>query len=305
MTVKVFAPAKVNLTLHVTGQRDDGYHLIDSLVAFAPVGDDLEISDAPISSLTVEGPEAAGVPADVDNLVMKVAEIMAPGRGFAMTLHKNLPSAAGIGGGSADAAAAIRALMGDVDQVELERLEGLSEDKIRAEFGSTLGKVVDLGADIAVCVAPTWQRVRGIGGICEVLDFPALPVLLVNPRVAVPTPAVFKALKQKENAPMQDTIPPFKGIPDFSDWLVCQRNDLQAPALKICPEIGEVLDALAGLEGCLLARMSGSGATCFAIFETPELLRSGSLKIGKKHPDWWRSAGWLGNWIERSVPKFS
>lgn len=305
MTVSVFAPAKINLTLHVTGQRDDGYHLIDSLVAFAPVGDLLEISDAPVSSLTVEGPEAAGVPVDMDNLVMKVAEIMAPERSLAMTLEKNIPVAAGLGGGSADAAAAFRGLWNNWDESTLKRMEALTEEQIRAEFQPTFGRVVELGADIAMCVASMKQRARGIGGKDTPVEFPDVIALLVNPRVAVSTKEVFQALKQKDNSPMEEVLPTFDGPINFSEWLAQQRNDLEVPALKICPEIGTVLGVLRGLDGCLLARMSGSGATCFALFDAPEAARAARTLVMRGYPDWWVSGGWLGNWVEKAAPKFS
>ncbi len=305
MTVSVFAPAKINLTLHVTGQRDDGYHLIDSLVAFAPVGDYLTFSDAPVSSLTVEGPEAAGVPTDMDNLVMKVAEIMAPDRGLAMTLEKNIPIAAGLGGGSADAAAAFRGLWNNWDESTLKRMEALTEEQIRAEFQPTFGRVVELGADIAMCIASMKQRAQGIGGKDTPVDFPDVIALLVNPRVAVSTKEVFQALKQKNNSPMEEVLPTFDGPTDFSEWLAQQRNDLEVPALKICPEIGTVLGVLRGLDGCLLARMSGSGATCFALFDAPEASRAAREQVMRDNPEWWVSGGWLGNWVEKSVPVFS
>ncbi len=306
MTVKVFAPAKVNLTLHVTGQRDDGYHLIDSLVAFAPVGDCLTISDTPVSSLTVEGPEAAGVPTDMNNLVMKVAQIMAPGRGLAMTLEKNLPVASGIGGGSSDAAAAFRGLSDWVkDEPEFARLQSLDDQAFEAEFRPTLEKILELGADIPMCLLPWSQRVRGIGQKCERVKMPSLPALLVNPRVSVSTADVFKALKQKDNPPMEEALPNFSTVSDMVKWLGEQRNDLAAPAVKICPEIETVLTVLSGLEGCLLARMSGSGATCFAIFDTPEIAHAGAVKLYRDYPNWWRSGGGLGSWIEKSAPIFS
>lgn len=305
MTVSIFAPAKVNLTLHVTGQREDGYHLIDSLVAFAPIGDQLTMSDAPVSSLTVEGPEAAGVPADMNNLVMKVAEIMAPDRALGMTLHKNLPVASGIGGGSADAAAAFRGVFGQWSEGDLERIDGLADDQIKAEFQPTIGRVVELGADIAMCIACTKQRARGIGGKNSPVEFPDVFAVLVNPRVAVSTQEVFRALEKKDNHPMEEVIPAFDGVTDFAAWLALQRNDLETPAKQICPEINTALNLLGGLDGCLLARMSGSGATCFAIFASPEAADLAQKQVRRDNPGWWVSGGWLGNWVDKSVPVFS
>ncbi len=305
MTVKVFAPAKINLTLHVTGRRKDGYHLIDSLVAFAPVGDNLTIKKADSLTLTLTGPEAAGVPTDMGNLVMETAAIVAPGQRLAMALEKNLPVAAGIGGGSADAAAVYRGLFKGWGRADLENLNALSRDEIWAVFQPPPGRVVQLGADIPVCITPCWQRVRGVGEQCEMLDFPTIAGLLVNPRIAVSTAAVFQALEQTENAPMPPVIPEFSGPRDFAGWLAEQRNDLAAPALKICPQIGEVLDVLRRLDGCLLARMSGSGATCFALFETPEKSQAAKQRLQRDCPDWWLSAGSLGNWAGKAMPRFS
>ncbi len=302
MTVSVFAPAKINLTLHVTGQRDDGYHLIDSLVAFAPVGDYLTIQDGNTLSLTVEGPEAAGIPADMNNLVMKVAEILADGSGAAITLNKYLPVASGIGGGSADAAAAIRALSGywnhEAKNVGLFVPEGDALKHLARQF-------LSIGADIPMCLLPRQQRVRGIGEDIQQVEFPPLPALLVNPRVAVSTKEVFRGLKLNTNPPMEELLPDFESITEFTSWLAKQRNDLETPACKHCPEIGNVLDKLAGLDGCLLSRMSGSGATCFAIFETPEIAQVVGRKLLRDQPRWWIAGGLLGDWVEKSAPKFS
>ncbi len=306
MTVSVFAPAKINLTLHVTRQRHDGYHLIDSLVSFAPVGDQIIISDAPVSSLVVEGPEAEGVPTGMGNLVLQVAEIMAPGRGLAITLKKNLPVASGIGGGSTDAAAVIRTLLdvGDTD-AEYERIMSLDEDALGNKYSAIIENVFTLGADIMMCVLPGPQRVRGIGNKCDAIELPSLPALLVNPRIAVSTRDVFKALEQKELPPMAQVIPTFARASEFINWLALQRNDLETPAFEICPEICDVLKVLEKLDGCLLARMSGSGATCFVLFDNLELARAAQKKVRFDYPAWWVSEGKLGDWIEKSAPVFS
>jgi len=281
MTVSVFAPAKINLTLHVTGQRDDGHHLLDSLVVFAPVGDQLQIEGHDINSLTVVGPEGANVPADANNLALRAAEMVAPDRPVSIRLEKYLPVSSGIGGGSSDAAAVVRGMMADWD------------DRT---------SLMALGADVPMCLRPHPQRVRGIGEISEPVHLPPLPAVLVNPRVSVSTPAVFRALDAKKNTAMPEQIPKFGGVVDLCVWLSDQRNDLEEPAIQLCPEIGQVLKVLGGLDGALLARMSGSGATCFAIFETEELATAARQEIAKIYPNWWLASGVLGDMVERSKP---
>ena len=287
---EVFAPAKVNLTLHVTGQRPDGYHLLDSLVAFAPVGDVLRVAPGQGLSLHITGPMAGGVPGDGSNLVMKAAALLAgtaPGtRGASLRLDKHLPPASGIGGGSSDAAAAIRGLAllwGDDLPPGLARL----------------------GADVPMCLMPHPQRVGGIGDVLEPVTLPPLPAILVNPRVEVPTSAVFRGLARKDNPPMPKAIPAFAGASDCIDWLVTQRNDLQAPAIAAAPVIAEVLGALTALPGCRLARMSGSGATCFALFATETEAGAASAALSARHPDWWVAAGALGDQSDRSRPRMA
>ncbi|GGE54099.1 4-(cytidine 5'-diphospho)-2-C-methyl-D-erythritol kinase [Actibacterium pelagium] len=296
--VSVLAPAKVNLSLHVTGQRDDGYHLLDSLVAFAPVHDRLDISHGNTLSLTVEGPEGAGVPADMDNLVLKAAAMFADDRGAAITLTKNLPSASGIGGGSADAAAIVRGLM---------VFWGLAKDWDDPELADAVGqKLAALGADIPMCLLNRPARVSGIGDEIEYISpLGPIPAILINPRVEVSTPAVFRALKSKTNPPMPETLPAFKGVQDFVPWLTDQRNDLQEPALALAPEIGKVLNALEAEPDCMLARMSGSGATCFGIFPNKDSCYAATERLYTDHPDWWVAGGFLGDQFELSLPKVS
>jgi 4-diphosphocytidyl-2-C-methyl-D-erythritol kinase len=262
MIIKGFAPAKINLTLHVTGQRADGYHLLDSIVVFADVGDHLRFRKADDMRIDVSGPFAQGVPTDNRNLVWKAAELV-EWRGH-IELVKNLPHGAGIGGGSSDAAAVLRA------------------------FGGA-DHAVTLGADVPVCLATGPQRMRGIGDVLDPLDALApLEVVLVNPAVQVPTGPVFKALASKQNSPMPDIIPRFKDAAGLCSWLLEQRNDLQPPACAIAPAIH---DALAALEGAMLARMSGSGATCFGLFaQGADLV---AARIARAHPDWWVRAGKL------------
>ncbi len=302
-TVKVFAPAKINLTLHVTGQRDDGYHLLDSLVAFAPCCDTLTFQAGNTLSLTVDGPEAAGVPADMDNLALKAAALVAQGRGAAVTLTKHLPAASGIGGGSADAAAAYRGMLcfdengKALDQTMWAMPEVIAETQARA--------LLDLGADIPMCLMSKPARVQGIGEKIAFVPLPPLHVLLVNPRVAVSTPSVFKALASRNNAAMPEPLPSFPNAAMLTDWLKDQRNDLEPPAIQVAPVIGDVLSALRATDGCRLARMSGSGATCFALYPDKDTAINAGKMIEEAHPNWWIAGGTLGDQSALAAPKIS
>ncbi len=267
LPITEFAPAKINLALHVTGQRADGYHLLDSLVAFAEIGDRITAASAPTLTLEVSGPKQAGVPTDDSNLVLKAARLFGVD-GAALHLEKHLPAAAGIGGGSSDAAAALRAL---------SRLSGrpLPPDTER------------LGADIPVCLVPQCQRMEGVGE--RITPLPPLPetaILLVNPGVHQPTPAVFKALAQKTNPPLP-AIPAFPTATSLIAWLKETRNDLEPPAIHGAPVIAEVLESLSSAP---LARMSGSGATCFALFETREEAEKLANALRSARPEWWIAA---------------
>lgn len=241
--LRLRAPAKINLALHVTGRRADGYHLLDSLVVFTRFGDELEIGPAAADSFHIEGPFATGVPTDASNLVIKARDAIRQsyaGRGpLALRLTKNLPPASGIGGGSSDAAAC---------------LAGMAKGDL-AEIG------LRLGADLPMCLAAEPLRARGIGERIELLpDFPALSLVLANPGVEVPTSEIFRRLPSPDNAPLPE-------LPhgDVIGWLGATRNDLQAPAIAYAPQIGECLDMLER-SGAAFARMSGSGATCFGVF---------------------------------------
>ncbi|MCE5973598.1 4-(cytidine 5'-diphospho)-2-C-methyl-D-erythritol kinase [Sinirhodobacter sp. WL0062] len=296
--LSVFAPAKINLALHVIGQREDGYHLLDSLVAFAPVGDRLTLRPAEGFSMTVSGPEAQGVPTDHSNLVLKAAALFAAHTGMtggvAFHLEKNLPAASGIGGGSSDAAAAIRGLLqmgfGDASSVQA---------RVLGQLGAALTR---LGADIPMCLSPEPQRAQGVGDDLTAATLPPLPCLLVNPRVGVATPAVFKALIQKDN-PWITTPPQFADAQDCIAWLAVQRNDLQPPAIATAPVIATVLETLAALPGCRLTRMSGSGATCFALFATPAEARAAETALRASRPEWWCTEGTLGDQRAASAPR--
>ena len=299
-TVEIFAPAKINLALHVTGQRDDGYHLIDSLVAFAPVGDRITISAGEGLSVTVDGPEAAGVPTDESNLVIKAAQLLSQGRGASIRLTKGLPIASGMGGGSADAAATLRGLLAFwFNDAEAAELAG-APDQVLAEMFRNLPA---LGADLPMCLHARSCRARGIGERLDFIDFPALPTILVNPRAPVSTPAVFRALVQRNNPPLPEELPAFQGVTDFTDWLAEQRNDLEEAAASVVPEIWDALDAIAVTKGCRLARMSGTGATCFGLYPDEHAAAAAAKTIEAAHPDWWVSAGFLGSWSDRAQPR--
>ncbi|MDJ0627908.1 MAG: 4-(cytidine 5'-diphospho)-2-C-methyl-D-erythritol kinase [Rhodobacter sp.] len=268
-----FAPAKINLTLHVTGQRADGYHLLDSLVVFADTGDVVHVAPARQTSLTVTGPFSRQVPSDTSNLVLKAADwLKAPPA--AITLEKHLPAASGIGGGSSDAAATVRALSGC--------------------FGLTLplpAATAPLGADVPVCLRARACRMSGIGDILtEIPDLPPLHFVLANPGVPVSTSAVFANLASKKNRPMPARLPDWKGVDDFTAWLACQTNDLELPARLIAPAVGVALARLGQTEGCLLARMTGSGATCFGLYATRTEADDAARALQTVHPDWWITA---------------
>lgn len=268
------APAKVNLCLHVTGQRPDGYHLLDSLVVFVDVGDVIEVRAAPDVSLRVIGPQARGLPVGEDNLVLRAARAFSGSAGAEITLTKNLPAASGIGGGSADAAATLRALA-----------------RLWAMPLPDADSVLRLGADVPACLAGRPLRMQGIGERLQPLpDLPAAHLVLVNPGVAVATPAVFKALPSKNNPPLPE-VPGFASAFDMAQWLAAQRNDLEAPAMALAPVIGAVKQELAAAPGCLLARMSGSGATCFGLFADPTQAQTARAAISAAQPGWWVACG--------------
>ncbi|GGE41060.1 4-diphosphocytidyl-2-C-methyl-D-erythritol kinase [Primorskyibacter flagellatus] len=263
--VAEFAPAKINLTLHVTGQRPDGYHLLDSLVVFADVGDRLTLALSDTPALNVTGPRAEGVPGDARNLALRAAETA--GTTVRIALDKHLPAAAGIGGGSSDAAAVLRGI---------SRLTGLAppDDTVR------------LGADVPVCLPARAARMQGVGEIVTpVADLPRLHAVLVNPGVEVATPACFARLATRTNPPMPDPLPRWSGPADLIDWLATMRNDLEPPACHIAPVIADLLETLRADPACRLARMSGSGATCFALTDTAAHARAMAARLSR--PQWW------------------
>ncbi|MEM8979427.1 MAG: 4-(cytidine 5'-diphospho)-2-C-methyl-D-erythritol kinase [Pseudomonadota bacterium] len=256
-----FAPAKINLALHIKGQRADGYHLLDSLVAFADVGDSIICERADNMSLEVAGPRSAAVPSDSRNLMWKAAEGV--GAKLAMTLEKRLPAQAGIGGGSSDAATVLRAC------------EALG-------FSVPADLAVSLGADVPVCMLAQGARMRGIGEDITPVAFPELNALIVNPGVDVPTGQIFATMQDKNNSPLED-LPKT----DWLSWLARQRNDMQTAAIAHAPIIGELLEVLKCKKGVQVARMSGSGATCFALFEQFSEAEDAAQKLQERYSDWW------------------
>jgi len=264
---KVFAPAKINLTLHVTGKRVDGYHLLDSLVMFADVGDTIRVSPAAKTTLTVSGPRARGVPVDERNIMIRAAALARVGA--TMHLTKVLPHAAGIGGGSSDAAATLRAL------------SDLSGRPIP-------GNAHTLGADLPVCLLGQTARMRGVGEKVEALPgMPSLHAVLVNPNQPVLTAEVFKRLKQSDNAAMPQEVPQGQTAAELIDWLRDMRNDLEAPAIEAEPVIEQVFSALTVTPGCMLTRMSGSGGTCFGLYSDAETAASAAGRLSEQNPGWW------------------
>ncbi|WP_101065556.1 4-(cytidine 5'-diphospho)-2-C-methyl-D-erythritol kinase [Roseovarius salinarum] len=269
MAVELFVPAKVNLTLHVTGRREDGYHELDSLVVFADIGDRVRISPADETTLSLTGPMAEGVPTGRDNLVWRAAELF--GATATMELEKNLPPAAGIGGGSGDAAATLRAL---------SELTGKPVPAPEA--------LLELGADVPVCMTRGPARMRGVGERVDLLpDLPEIHAVLVNPDLPVLTRQVFAGLTRSDNPPMPDALPELPDSAALVAWLSEMRNDLEAPALEVAPVIGQVFATLRATPGCLLARMSGSGATCFGIYNDAETAASAQGRLTEQNPGWW------------------
>jgi 4-diphosphocytidyl-2-C-methyl-D-erythritol kinase len=275
------APAKINLYLHVTGRRGDGYHLLDSLVAFAGIADTLSAEPAERLSLRVSGPFAAALAPEVENLVLRAARALAAETGVSpgasLVLEKHLPVASGIGGGSADAAAALRLLC---------RLWGLALDP------TVLARLaVRLGADVPVCLAGHAARMGGIGEQLEPAPLlPSCGIVLVNPGVAVATADVFRALGSTFSS---RAVLPSKwstAIAMAAD-LVQLRSDLERPAIGLQPVISEVVAALLSAPGCLLARMSGSGATCLGLFADQGAAETAAAAL--QRPGWWCWGGAL------------
>ncbi|WP_373424663.1 4-(cytidine 5'-diphospho)-2-C-methyl-D-erythritol kinase [Mesorhizobium sp. SARCC-RB16n] len=275
------APAKINLALHVTGRRSDGYHFIESLAVFTRFGDRIEIAPADADDFSVSGRYAPDVPLDGGNLVLKARDALRHAAGIRSTppvtirLEKNLPVASGMGGGSSDAAAVLRGLADswglDIDSAELARI-GLS-----------------LGADVPMCLAAKPLVARGIGEeLSMVPDFSALGLVLVNPGTPVLSAEIFASLSRRDNEP----LPPLPRSIEFHslrNWLEVTRNDLEPAALAMRPAIGRALSWL-DKAGSGFSRMSGSGATCFGLFETGNVAKRAAAEIRSRQPDWFVAA---------------
>ena len=278
--ISIAAPAKINLCLHVLGKRADGYHLLDSLVAFAGVGDVIIVEPAQTLSLAVTGPFAASLTNESDNLVLRAARLLqhrfTVTTGAAITLVKNLPVASGIGGGSADAAAALKALA---------LLWHVRPHFTDAEIAATLG------ADVPVCLAGIPAFMSGIGE--QIAPAPHLPqawLVLVNHGVPLATKSVFAALAGRYSMPLPRTdLAGLENATALAKVLGTLHNDLTAPAREIEPAIGAVLEALEGADGCLLARMCGSGPTCFGLFASEKTAQDAAA-LAATHAGWWTAA---------------
>jgi len=288
------APAKVNLALHVTGRRADGYHLLDSIVVFADVGDVVRLEPAGDFALDLVGPAAGGLPTGHDNLALRAARMMVEARPetfgpVRIRLEKNLPIASGIGGGSADAAAVMRAMIRLFDA-------DLPEEELRA-------LALSLGADVPVCLKGRACRMRGIGEVVEPLNgFPELHGVLANPGVPVSTAAVFSALGlepgggREDGRSLDEVVAAVRGgAGKLLEALAGTENDLQLPACRLQPEVADCLETLAAAPGVRLARMSGSGATCFALAESAQEAGELCRMLRSVYPGWWVEAVRFGH----------
>ena len=290
-TLRVAAPAKINLYLRVTGRRSDGYHLLDSLAAFADVHDTLLLASADELGLAVEGPFAGELGEDAgENLVLRAARRLAEAAGVPararITLVKRLPVASGIGGGSADAAAALRGLA---------RLWGL--DVAASELADL---ALGLGADVPVCLAGHAAFMGGIGERLEAAGpLPVAGLVLVNPRVAISTPEVFRRRIGPFSAPAAHRRPGFRDVADLVRFLAPLGNDLAEPAIRVAPVVTEALEALGTAPGCRLSRLSGSGATCFGIFDDGAAAVRAAAGIRATRPEWWTEPATLVDDVSR------
>ncbi|MEJ1118294.1 4-(cytidine 5'-diphospho)-2-C-methyl-D-erythritol kinase [Phyllobacterium sp. CCNWLW109] len=274
--ISMIAPAKINLALHITGQRNDGYHLLDTLVVFAGYGDRISIARSSADSFRITGPYGHSLPADASNLVLKARDRLRaefPDQAFPVSieLEKHLPIASGVGGGSSDAASTLKALVSlwniNIDPVDLNNI-GLA-----------------MGADLPMCLHGRPLIARGIGEELEaVTAIPRLPMVLVNNGAAVSTPQVFGALKKRNN-PGLPNLPRFGSVNDVCAYLEQTDNHLYAATVELLPIIGDTMDALYSTSP-RLARMSGSGATCFAIYDTDEAASAAASLISNAYPLW-------------------
>ena len=269
------ASAKVNLCLKIVGQKSNGFHLLDSIVGFTEFGDHLSFKKSDELKLTAKGAFSDQIPVDKSNLILKAAELLRTinniKTGAHITLTKNLPPSAGLGGGSSDAAATIRGL---------SRLWGTDLPEI--------DDMMEIGSDLPVCINQKTQHMRGFGEVLEEINtFPNLPILLVNPLKKVSTQTVFRMLKNKKNPPLSKYEKLFQAKKDWINWLLLQRNDLMEPAVKVEPVISEVLRLISKQISVEKVSMSGSGATCFGIFENKHDCDLAMKRVRLERPDWW------------------
>lgn len=280
-----FAPAKLNLYLHVTGRKPDGYHELDSLVAFASIGDRVFLRPAERFSFALQGPQAAALAHEdaAGNLVVRAAESFAELTGnplrVAVTLEKNLPVASGIGGGSSDAAAVLRALA---------RHWGVAMDDPHLVQAAARH-----GQDVPVCLRPDTNVYMTADGVMPAPRLPRADIVLVNPNKGLPTPAVFKEFRGGGDAfsPLSRLTETPATVAALVAALRARGNDLYAPACRLMPDITAIVAALDDTAGCLLARMSGSGATCFGLYDSAAAASAAAARIKKTSPDWWVEAG--------------
>jgi 4-diphosphocytidyl-2-C-methyl-D-erythritol kinase len=273
LPLRIDAPAKLNLFLHITGKRPDNFHLLESLIIFTQFGDRLEFAPSDHLQLSVTGPFADAIDTEEDNLVLRAARALGGGRGAHITLHKHIPVAAGLGGGSADAAATLRGLITlwglEIGDSELQRI------------------AVRLGSDVPVCLRSQAAFVSGIGEFVSPVGVTGpLWLALVNPGEKLPTAEVFRHFYTTPAASLE---PPrlIDSLPELMDYTRPKYNMLEAAAKKLLPVIGNALEAIAATPGCLLSRMSGSGATCFGVYESQNEAETAVRLLMREYPKWW------------------
>ena len=282
------APAKVNLSLRVHGRRSDGFHEISSLVAFASLADTLTVSRAEANALSVTGPFSSPLEGSENLVTLAVSKFRKhcpSAQPLSVTLDKQIPVAAGLGGGSADAAAMLRVL----NDMTPNSLSAQQLDDCAASLGS----------DVMVCLRSSTAWMLGRGEIIRLIsDFPPLPAILVNPGVQLTAGEVYGALAapplQSEDIVQDAQLPDFASVADVMAFIAENENDLQPPAIRLAPVINEVIQVIESVEGCALARMSGSGSTCFGIFGSRADAAEARTRIANAHPDWWVADTTLG-----------
>jgi 4-diphosphocytidyl-2-C-methyl-D-erythritol kinase len=287
MAIAEHALAKVNLCLHVVGRRDDGYHLLETMVVFADFGDTLTLERADNDAFTVSGPSSDEIGQGTENSVIEARDrlrrlliekgVDAPP--VSITLEKNLPVAAGIGGGSADAAACLRGLQRLwTGKLDLRVLDGIA---------------LDIGADVPMCLRSVPLIASGIGEVILPLeDIPSFGLVLANPHIAISTPEVFRKLEMRRNPPIPSGLR-LRSKTAFGESIATLRNDLETPATALAPQIADVRSAIAET-GALVAGMSGSGATCFGLYDTTQAAREAETELRRRHGEWYIASGSTG-----------